>query len=490
MKITQEIIPKSLWGLKCPHNMAPTHITIHNTANTASAAQEVNYLKNNSSATSCHIFVDEAQAIQCLPLDRNGWHAGDGVNGAGNRRSIGVEICRSTDYTTGRHRQAMLNAAEVVRQLMDKYNIPRDHVVQHNHWSGKNCPHRIRSEGTWEWFLFLCADKSAEEEIKMEIKAGKQTIWYNGKNYTVVKQAENEDVVIWSLNHPSLAKLSQFRSNGAKPNFAKNLSFFVMNGNNRGQVCGSEISDIYDEAVPTSQNYIDVVKLKDGSWKFGNFGPYQYRSDEVVLRYSTGMVLVAGGTYSNEYSVPDYGDIRTKKVVMSCLFVDWSNVAYMVVSKEAVTPDEMREFALSLGMQHAFRDDSGGSAEIVEKGIVIAGAKDGERAMANALVFVPKKEEPESDPEPQPEPTPEPAPERNFGIVINSVGMYIRKNLAFSDGKPTGEKMVLVPVGGRAKLIRFIPEIQPDKYQWMETEYNGVKGVSQYDSRCYWIEEI
>lgn len=183
MELKKNIIPRSLWGLKCPHSMTPTYITIHNTANTASATQEVNYLKNNSAATSCHIFVDESQAIQCLPLDRNGWHAGDGSNGPGNRRSIGIEICRSTDYTTWRHRQAMINAADVVRQLMETYNISLDHVVQHNYWTGKNCPHRIRKEGTWQEFLSLCADSGAEEDKSM------RTINYKGGSSAVRKMA-------------------------------------------------------------------------------------------------------------------------------------------------------------------------------------------------------------------------------------------------------------------------------------------------------------
>lgn len=478
MEISKKIIDHSLWGLKCPHSMEPSYITIHNTANNASAAQEVAYLKKNTASTSCHIFVDENEVIQCLPLDRNAWHAGDGSNGTGNRNSIGVEICRSTDYKTDRHHQAMLNATEIVRQLMNEYKIPLDHVVQHNHWSGKDCPHRIREEGMWETFLSLCEEKNQEEE-KLEIREGKQTVQFRGKNYTVVKQAKDENVSIWSLKHPALAKLSAFRSAGEKPAFAKNLSFFVMEGADRGQVCGSEISDIYDEAVPTEQGYIDVIKFKDGSWKFGNFGPHKFRSDEVDLRYSTGMVLVAGGTYSNEYSVPDGESIRSKSTIMSCLFVDWSNVAYMVVSEESVTPDEMRDFALSLDMQYAFRDDSGGSSEIVENGVVIAGAKNGERALPNCLVFTKKKTSPE----------PAPAPSGERFIVVDSVGMRVRESLAFSAGRPTGKQLKLVPVGGKAKLIRFIPGIQADGYQWAETEYNGIVGFSQYDSQCYWIEE-
>jgi len=284
-----------------------------------------------------------------------------------------------------------------------------------------------------------------KEDEKVEIKEGKQTVRYNGKTYTVVKQAENEDVAIWSLKHPALAKLSTFRSNGEKPNFAKNLSYFVMDGKDRGQVGGSEISDIYDEAVPTEQKYIDVVKLKDGTWKFGNFGPYQYRSDEVELRYSTGMVLVAGGAYSNEYSIPDGAGIRTKKTILSCLFVDWSNVAYMVVSKESVTPDEMRDFAMSLNMQYAFRDDSGGSAEIVEKGIVIAGARDEERALPNFLVFVPKKE---IKPEPE-----DPAIPEDQTMIFKCIKASTSEGYPLRSSAPSGAVVDYLQPGEKVKVV-------------------------------------
>ena len=218
-----------------------------------------------------------------------------------------------------------------------------------------------------------------------------------------------------------------------------------MDGKDRGQVGGSEISDIYDEAVPTEQKYIDVVKLKDGTWKFGNFGPYQYRSDEVELRYSTGMVLVAGGAYSNEYSIPDGAGIRTKKTILSCLFVDWSNVAYMVVSKESVTPDEMRDFAMSLNMQYAFRDDSGGSAEIVEKGIVIAGARDSERALPNCLVFTPKKE-----PEPEPE---DPAIPAGQTMVFKCIKASTSKGYPLRSSAPSGAIVSYLQPGDMVKVV-------------------------------------
>lgn len=75
--------------------MKAEYITIHNTANDASAANEISYMKNNSSSTSFHFAVDDKQVIQGIPTNRNAWHTGDGTNGTGNRKSIGVEICYS-----------------------------------------------------------------------------------------------------------------------------------------------------------------------------------------------------------------------------------------------------------------------------------------------------------------------------------------------------------------------------------------------------------
>ena len=150
----------------------------------------------------------------------------------------------------------------------------------------------------------------------------------------------------------------------------------------------AKISDIYDEAVPTDQGYIDVVKLKDGTWKYGNFGPYVYRKEDVDLRYSTGMVLVSGGVYSNEYSQGCGEAIRSYSGKISCLFIDWCNIAYMVVSEDNVSTDEMRQLALDLNMQYAFRDDSGGSCCITKEGKAINNYSG--RKLPNCLVFVEK----------------------------------------------------------------------------------------------------
>lgn len=69
--------------------------------------------------------------------------------------SIGIEICVNSD---GDFRKAVENAAALVRKIMQEENIPFSNVVQHNYWSGKNCPRYLRdgSKGiTWNDFLAM-----------------------------------------------------------------------------------------------------------------------------------------------------------------------------------------------------------------------------------------------------------------------------------------------------------------------------------------------
>ena len=76
--------------------MKVEYITVHDTANRATAENEIKYMISNDKEVSFHLAVDETQVIQGLPFDRNSWSCGDGAKGTGNRKSISVEICRPT----------------------------------------------------------------------------------------------------------------------------------------------------------------------------------------------------------------------------------------------------------------------------------------------------------------------------------------------------------------------------------------------------------
>ncbi|PEB96670.1 N-acetylmuramoyl-L-alanine amidase [Bacillus cereus] len=151
MEIKQMLVPQSRYDVLCPYEMDPTEITFHNTYNDAPAINERNNVANNSTGTSFHVAVDDKEAIQLIPYNRNAWHAGDGASGRGNRHSIGVEICYSLSGGD-RYRKAELNAIKVIRQLMDQFNIPIERVKTHQERNGKYCPHRMLDEGRVSWF--------------------------------------------------------------------------------------------------------------------------------------------------------------------------------------------------------------------------------------------------------------------------------------------------------------------------------------------------
>ncbi|HIE6632294.1 N-acetylmuramoyl-L-alanine amidase C-terminal domain-containing protein [Bacillus luti] len=151
MEIRKKLVDPSKYGTKCPYTMNPEFITVHNTYNDATAENEVAYMIRNNNEVSFHIAIDDKEAVQGLPLERNAWACGDG-NGSGNRESISVEICYSLSGGN-RYYKAEDNAAIVVAQLMKQYNIPISKVRTHQSWNGKYCPHRMLAEGRWNSFI-------------------------------------------------------------------------------------------------------------------------------------------------------------------------------------------------------------------------------------------------------------------------------------------------------------------------------------------------
>lgn len=80
VKITQDFIPAGN-NNRPGYAMTPIYITVHNTANTAvgaNAKSHASYVKNPDTPTSWHFTVDDTEIYQHLPLNENGWHAGDG----------------------------------------------------------------------------------------------------------------------------------------------------------------------------------------------------------------------------------------------------------------------------------------------------------------------------------------------------------------------------------------------------------------------------
>ena len=150
----QNLVPANKYKIKCPNTMTPTRIVVHNTANDAPATNEITYMNHNNLEVSYHIAVDDKQIVQGIPFNRNGWHAGDGGKGAGNRQGIGIEICYSKSGGT-KFTNAELNASKLIAYILKTYGWNTTKITKHQDYSKKHCPHRTLDLG-WTRFITMC----------------------------------------------------------------------------------------------------------------------------------------------------------------------------------------------------------------------------------------------------------------------------------------------------------------------------------------------
>lgn len=156
----QILVAQSKWPIKARHPMVAKKVTIHETDNMMPAINEINYMNSNNNQTSYHVAIDEKEAIQGLPFNRNGWHAGDGGNGYGNRNTAAYEICRNYDRNRNsanlieplrtQYMQARENAVKVIAyDMLHHLNVVAtlDNIKTHNDWNGKWCPRQILNSG-------------------------------------------------------------------------------------------------------------------------------------------------------------------------------------------------------------------------------------------------------------------------------------------------------------------------------------------------------
>ncbi len=152
----QNLVSKDKYSIKCPNAMNAEFIVVHNTANDASAENEISYMISNNNEVSYHYAVDDKEVIQGLPIDRNAWACGDGSNGKGNRKGIQIEICYSKSGGA-RFENAEKNAAKFIAQLLKERGWGVDKVKKHQDFANKYCPHRTLDKG-WASFVNMVKD--------------------------------------------------------------------------------------------------------------------------------------------------------------------------------------------------------------------------------------------------------------------------------------------------------------------------------------------
>jgi Subtilase family/N-acetylmuramoyl-L-alanine amidase len=148
--------------------LKPLQITIHNTDNSdagADAHAHAIYQQGPDARlrqVSWHFTVDDHSVYQSLPVNEVGWHAG---THQGNYSTIGIEICENDgiDQQAANDRAALLTAV----QLHELGISLQGNVVQHFHWSGKNCPALLRNPPS-NWGDFLAKVAYYYDQIQLD----------------------------------------------------------------------------------------------------------------------------------------------------------------------------------------------------------------------------------------------------------------------------------------------------------------------------------
>lgn len=130
------------------------YIVLHYTGNKGDTAKDNGtYFCSGNRGASAHYFVDDNEIIQVVEEYKAAWSVGDGKGkyNITNQNSISIEMCCNSDCKVSEKTEA--NALELVKSLMDKYNISINNVVRHYDASRKICPNW--SDDNWQrWSNF------------------------------------------------------------------------------------------------------------------------------------------------------------------------------------------------------------------------------------------------------------------------------------------------------------------------------------------------
>ena len=135
----------SLYNYSTKTNKQNKYIVIHYVGAVSTAKNNADYFATAYRGASAHYFVDETSIWQSVEDYNIAWHCGATTYkhpDCRNNNSIGIEMCVKKD-DSGKwyfEEDTVKNTVELVKSLMEKYNIPIDRVIRHYDVTGKNCP--------------------------------------------------------------------------------------------------------------------------------------------------------------------------------------------------------------------------------------------------------------------------------------------------------------------------------------------------------------
>lgn len=163
------------------------YIVIHYVGAEGTAENNCKYFERFYRGASAHYFVGHKGDIwQCVEDCNTAWHCGASTykhKYCRNSNSIGIEMCCRLNNGKWYFEDATVKATiELTKELMKKYNIPKERVIRHYDVTGKQCPMpyvKDNTKHTWAAFINSLSTtvKKSVTEIAKEVINGK---WGNG----------------------------------------------------------------------------------------------------------------------------------------------------------------------------------------------------------------------------------------------------------------------------------------------------------------------
>lgn len=153
-------------------------LVVHDTGNSSKGADAMahqRYFGGGNRNASAHYFVDDKRIVQIIGDSYSSWHCGDNqghgraLNGCKNATSIGIELCINSD---GDYQKAYANLVELVKNLMQKFDVPASRVCRHYDVSRKSCPNSFRANNWSRWTDFKA---KIQEPIKVKFDLSKDS---------------------------------------------------------------------------------------------------------------------------------------------------------------------------------------------------------------------------------------------------------------------------------------------------------------------------
>lgn len=199
------------------------YIAIHYTANDGDTAlSNAKYFARGNRGASAHYFVDSNNIVQSVEDNYVAWSVGGSKysdcskTGGGkfygicnNSNSINIEICddikNGNIYPT---EAAISNAIDLVRSLMEKYNISSNNVIRHFDVNGKRCPAYwcgdSQKNAKWQEFKSRLEEQVVKQNIKINEKV-KTVEAINKDGYTYIKIRDLSELL--EINYNKETKL-------------------------------------------------------------------------------------------------------------------------------------------------------------------------------------------------------------------------------------------------------------------------------------------